>query len=76
MPAQQLAIVEKNLNMLSSLSLQLCHRFSKLGSWLENRVKILEINIQALKLVYLVRASNKSALRATEMFLKQVSFQN
>ena len=73
LPSQQLSIVEANLRRLSSLSLQLRHRFSRLGTALENRVRLLEINVQALALVFLVRASNKSALHATEHFLREVS---
>ncbi len=73
LPSQQLAIVEGNLRSLSSLSLQLSHRFCRLGRALENKVRLLEINIKALSLVFLVRASNKSALQATEHFLKEVS---
>ena len=64
--------MESNLSTLSSLSLQLSRRFSRLGRSLEIKVRLLEINIRALALVFLVRASNKSALQATENFLKQV----
>ncbi len=73
MPAQQLSIVETNLDSLSKLSTELSCRFSRLSPSLKTRVQQLEIHIQALKLVYLVRASNKSALQATEQFHKQVS---
>ncbi len=72
MAKQQLEVVETNLAELFSSSLQLSHRFVGLSKRLSDRVNLLSLSIQALQIVFLVRASNKSALSATEQFLAQV----
>ncbi len=73
MAAQETAIIEANLANLSRLCLQLSHRFSALSVPQRRKVHLLKIHVLALRLVFLVRASNKSALSATDRFLNEVA---
>ena len=70
--AQQLTSVETNIGNLFSLCLQLQHRFTGHNDKEIFLTKLLKINILSLQILFLVRASNKSALSATEQFLREV----
>lgn len=63
---QERSVVESNLATLDDLCLQLGHRFAHVSPRLARKVQLLKIHILALRLVFLVRASNKSALSTTD----------
>ena len=63
---QERSVVESNLATLDDLCLQLSHRFADVSSRLKRKVQLLKIHNHGLRLVFLVRASNKSALSTTD----------
>ena len=70
--AQQAEAVETNIGRLFSICQQLQNRFVDLTRLLEQHLALLRIRILALQIVFLVRASNRSALSTAEQFLHQV----
>ena len=70
---QERSVVESNLATLDDLCLQLSHRFANVNPRLARKVQLLKIHNHGLRLVFLVRASNKSALSTTDRFLNEVA---
>jgi integrator complex subunit 4 len=71
--AQESGVVEANLEVLGSFCLQLGHRFTNVSDRQRRKVQLLKIHVLALHLVFRVKASNKSALCATDRFLNEVA---
>ena len=72
MQSQQSAILSEHINELFKLCLQLECRFTNLKPNLVKSIKIMKLKIRALHLVFLMKATNKSALNSTEIFLKEL----
>jgi integrator complex subunit 4 len=72
MQSTQAEIVSSNISALFKLCLQLEIKFTNLKAVQLKQIKILRLQIRALHLVFLMKATNKSALNATELFLKEL----
>ena len=71
---QERSVVESNLATLDDLCLQLSHRFANVSPRLTRKVQLLKIHNHGLRLVFLVRASNKSALSTTDRSRRRGQF--
>lgn len=74
--SQQTEIIETNIATVGNLTLQLKHKFSNLSPALKRRIQILKIHLHSLHLLFLVRASNKSALNAADLLLSEIELIN
>ena len=72
MQSQQSSILNENINELFKLCLQLEFKFTDLKQNYARSIKIMKLKIRALHLVFLMKATNKSALNSTEIFLKEL----
>ena len=72
MQCQQSSILSGHINELFKLCLQLEFKFTHLKPGYVRRIKLLKLEIRALHLVFLMKATNKSALNSTEIFLKEL----
>ncbi|CAB4067195.1 INTS4 [Lepeophtheirus salmonis] len=66
-------MIKNNIDTMFKICLQLRHRFRvPKDSVLHKRIGELKLVVMALNLLFIVRASNKSALNASEMFMKEM----
>ena len=72
MQCQQSSILSGHINELFKLCLQLEFKFTHLKPNYVRRLKLMKLKIRALHLVFLMKATNKSALNSTEIFLKEL----
>lgn len=72
MQGQQGHIFTDNMAELFKLCLQLESQFTNLKPSYLRQIKILRLRIRALHLVFLMKATNKSALNSTELLLKEL----
>ncbi len=68
----QSAILQHNIQDLFKLCLQLETKFIHLKAGARKQIKVLRLRIRALHLVFLMKATNKSALNSTEILLKEL----
>ena len=68
----QSAILSDHINDLFKLCLQLENKFINLKPPMKKHIKVLRLRIRALHLVFLMKATNKSALNSTELLLKEL----
>jgi hypothetical protein len=68
----QSAILSDHINDLFKLCLQLENKFINLKPHMKKHIKVLRLRIRALHLVFLMKATNKSALNSTELLLKEL----
>lgn len=72
MSQQEKAVIESMIAQLYSNSLQLQYRFSNLSLPQRKKVQLLKIHVLSLHALFIVLASNKSALAVTEDFFHEV----
>ena len=72
MQGQAGQILADNIAELFKLCLQLESKFSNLKPQHIQLIKILRLRIRALHLVFIMKATNKSALTSTELLLKEL----
>merc|ERR1719479_272952 len=72
MQGQQGQILSENITELFKLCLQMESKFSNLKPQQLRLIRILRLRIRALHLVFLMKATNKSALTSTELLLKEL----
>ena len=72
MQGQQGQILSENITELFKLCLQLESKYSNLKPQQLKLIGILRLRIRALHLVFLVKATKKSALTSTELLLKEL----
>ena len=68
----QSAILSDHINDLFKLCLQLENKFINLKPHMKKHIKVLRLRIRALHLVFLMKATNKSALNSTEFLLNEL----
>ena len=72
MQGQQGQILSENISELFRLCLQLESKFSNVKVGQIKTIRVLRLRIRALHLVFLMKATNKSALTSTELLLKEL----
>lgn len=71
-PMMQSQMLQDHINDLFKLCLQLEVKFIHLKSSMKKKIKVLKLRIRALHLVFLMKATNKSALNSSELVLKEL----
>ena len=74
--SQEIHVLESNLERLRSNCLQLTYRFEGLSQRQKFQLKLLKTYIAVLQVIFIVRASNKSALSVSEQLLQQLDHLN